>query len=251
MNYPQSDNLVYGVHPVEELLKLRSRPVEKVFFDRERANGPLYPLLKECNQAKIPYQLVGQAKLRDLVGNAVHQGVVALCGLKSYVSVSEVLATAEKLGEAPLLLLADSVEDPHNLGAVIRTALAAGVHGILLPKQGGTPLTPAVAKAAAGALEKMAIAKPDDIAAELKALGEKDFTIAGLETGAPKSYRQARLAGPLVIVVGGEHQGIRPHIRRHCTELLSIPLRAEVNSLNLSVAAGVLLFEVVHQRGGV
>lgn len=244
----QDEQLVYGVHPVEELLRARSRPVEKVFFDRDRANGPLYPILKECNRAKIPYQLVGQAKLRDLVGNAVHQGVVAVCGLISYTRIHELLSIAERRREAPLLLVADSVEDPHNLGAVIRTALAAGVHGILLPRQGGAALTPAVAKASAGALEKMTIAKPDDIAAELANLKAKGFAVAGLESGASKSYRAGHYSGPLVVVIGGEHKGIRPHIRRHCTDLYSIPIRSDVNSLNLSVAAGIFLFEVVDQR---
>lgn len=244
----QEDQFVYGVHPVEELLRSRSRPVEKIFFDRDRANGPLYPILKECNRAKVPYQLVGQAKLRDLVGNAVHQGVVAVCGSKSYASIPEILAIAENRKEAPLLLVADSVEDPGNLGAVIRTSLAAGVHGIILPRQGGAALTSAVAKASAGALEQMTIAKPGDIAAELVNLVSKGFAVAGLESGAPKSYRAGRYSGPLVVVIGGEHKGIRPHIRRHCTALYSIPIRSNVNSLNLSVAAGIFLFEVVDQR---
>lgn len=246
MNKSDKD-IVYGINPVREILK-STRSVEKVFFENSHMNKALFELLKDCKKQKIPYQVVAFQKLNSYAGTSKHQGVVAACGIKSYVPLEELLKAASDKNELPFLVVADSVEDPRNFGALIRTSLAAGVHGILLPKQGGAGLTPVVAKTSAGAIEEMLFTRSDNIADDLKELSQKGFEIAGLDAKAQLSYRKADFSVPLVIVVGGENRGIRPHIRRHCTKMYSIPINLVCNSLNLSVAAGIVLFEAVYQR---
>lgn len=248
-NTDKSDNdVVYGIHPVEELFKNAKRPVEKVYIDKNRKSGALFAILKECRKKKIHCNLVAEAKLNGMTRSGRHQGIVAICGEKKTVSIDEILKQAAEKDETPLLVIADSVEDPRNLGAVIRTALAAGAHGVVLPAQGGTGLTAAVSKSSAGALEKMQIARPRDIAGEMGKLKEAGFSILGLDHRSKTHYREANVNGPVAIVIGGEDKGIRPHIRRNCTDLVHIPINDNCQSLNLSVAAGIFLFEIVHQR---
>jgi 23S rRNA (guanosine2251-2'-O)-methyltransferase len=241
-------HLIYGIHPVREAITQRSRPVEKVFFDKSLQGQQIFLLLKECKKSKIPYQVVAAQKLEALVGRVVHQGVVAICGVKTYCTIQFILDKAQTRNEPPFLVLADGVEDPRNLGALIRTCVGAGIHGLLLPRTGNTPITPNVAKAAVGTLENIAIAKPPNIEQELKDLHQKGFEIIGLETNTQNHYRSVDYSRPLITVIGGENTGISPYIRRCCTKFCSIPLHPDCQSLNLSVAAGIFLFEVVHQR---
>lgn len=243
-----NQDFIYGINPVKEALFNSARPIEKILFTNREKNQRLFELLKECKRKKIPYQVTDPNKLKALAKTENHQGVVAICGEKKYDQVKDILDFAVSKNEIPLIVVADSVEDPRNLGALIRTSLAAGAHGVIIPRQGGCGITSAVVKASAGATENILITKPNDIEAELKNLSGKGFEVAGLDKDSKYIYTESRVNKPLVVVIGGEDKGIRPHILRACTKLYSIQISPLCNSLNLSVAAGIFLFETIRQR---
>jgi 23S rRNA (guanosine2251-2'-O)-methyltransferase len=241
-------SVLYGIHAVEELLANRSRPIERVYFEQGKTTGRLFAVLKECRKLNLQCQVTAVQKLNTLARSDRHQGVVVLCGVKDYSPVAELLHSVEKAATVPFLLLIDSVENPGNLGAVVRTALAAGVQGIMLPDQGCVGLTATVAKAASGALERMPVARVHNIAEVMRSLADRGYDLVALEQDAPVRYNDTSYTKPLVAVIGGEDKGIRPHIKRCCTAAVAIPMSPASQSLNLSVATGIFLYEVLKQR---
>lgn len=189
-----------------------------------------------ARRASIPVRFEPRAALDRLAGTPAHQGVVAMGAARQYVAL-------EDLAEAKLLVVLDGVEDPHNLGAIIRTAHAAGAGGVVIPDRRSAGVTDVVAKAAAGALEYLPVARVTNINRTLEDLKRRGFWIYGLDERGPREYDQVEFASPTVLVLGGEGKGLHEQVRKHCDELLSIPMAGRISSLNVSVAAGVVLFE--------
>lgn len=236
---------VAGRQAVREAL-LSGRPVNKILVARGVKMAGVAEILRLAREKGVPVQQVERAWMDDLVGGVAHQGVVALAAPKEYASVEEILAAAGT--EEPFLILLYEVTDPRNLGAVLRTAEAAGVHGVIIPRHRSCALTPAVAKAAAGALEHVRVARVANLARTIDYLKERGVWVVGAESAAPCVYWDARLTGPIALVVGGEDRGLGKVVRAKCDQLVSLPMRGRLTSLNTSVAAALLAYEVLRQR---
>lgn len=237
---------IEGRHPVLEAIRA-GRPVRKLLV-ASGARGAVEDILRAAQARRIPVSFVSRHELDAMTRGRVNQGVVALAEPRSYQSLDDMLAAAARLGQVPLVVLLDGVEDPGNLGSIIRTAAAAGAHGVVIPTRRSAALTPAAVKAAAGAADHLAVAREVNLARALDELKEKGLWTVGAEAAAAQVYTEVDLTGPTAIVVGGEHQGLRRLVRAKCDFLVRIPMAGPLNSLNASVAAAILLFEAVRQR---
>ncbi len=209
---------------------------------------PLEKLVLHATRLRIPIVELEGGSLTALAGFDGHQGVALVVEPRQFASVDEILARAAERAEPPFVLALDSLEDPQNVGTLLRSAEAAGVHGVIFPTRRQAPLTPSAVKASAGAVEHLLLAPVDDLAAALADLHGRGLRIAGSEADAPLTTRQSDLRGPLAIVVGSEGQGLGPAVRKRCDLLMRIPMRGAVGSLNAAVAGSILLFEAVAQR---
>jgi 23S rRNA (guanosine2251-2'-O)-methyltransferase len=208
----------------------------------------LEKLVLHATRLRIPIVEVEGGSLTALAGFDGHQGIALVVEPRRFASLEDVLARAVERGEAPFVLALDSLEDPQNLGTLLRSAEAAGVHGVLFPTRRQAPLTPAAVKASAGAVEHLLLCPVDDLAGALADLHVRGLRVAGSEMDASLTARQADLRGPLVLVVGSEGQGLGPAVRRRCDLFVRIPMRGMVGSLNAAVAGSILLFEAAVQR---
>jgi 23S rRNA (guanosine2251-2'-O)-methyltransferase len=199
---------------------------------------------------RIPIVEVEGGSLTALTGFDGHQGIALVVAPRRYSSVTEILARAIERGEAPFVLILDSLEDPQNVGTLLRSAEAAGAHGVIFPTRRQAPLSPAAVKASAGAVEHLLLAPVDDLAGALADLHVAGLRVVGAEAEAPLTVREADLRGPLALVIGSEGQGLGPTVRRRCDLMVRIPMRGVIGSLNASVAGSILLFEATTQRGG-
>ena len=237
------------VNSVMELIK-SGRAIDKLLVRRGDREGSITVIAAECISRKIPVIEVEKAKLDSLSGGMNHQGVCALVPMKEYSTIDDIFALAESRGEKPFIVVADEIEDPHNLGAIIRSAEGAGAHGLIIPKRRAVGLSAVVAKASAGALEYLPVAKATNIASALDELKERGVWIYGAEAdGTP--YYDAKFDSATAIVLGSEGFGISPLVRKKCDFILSIPMRGQVNSFNVSCAAAVLLCEASRQLAGI
>ena len=230
---------VVGRNAVRELLK-SGRAVDKVFVKKGEREGSIVVLVAEAIEKKIPVIEVTQEKLYELSGGGSHQGIVAMASEKEYTDVEGILAIARERGEKPLIVIADGVEDPHNLGALIRCAECAGAHGIIIPKRRAVGVTPVVAKASAGAIEHMAIAKVTNIADAVMKLQKEGVWVFAAEAGGTPYYK-TDFDLPAAIVLGSEGFGVSRLVRERADATVSIPMYGKVNSLNVSTAASVIL----------
>jgi len=210
-------------------------------------SGPLKEIFSLAAAKKIPVQVVDRRRLDKFISGTAHQGVVALAAAKGYVTVDDLIAGVGP-GEVPFLVLLDQIHDPHNLGAVLRTADAAGVHGVIIPRHRSVQLTPAAAKASAGAVEYVPVARVANIAQTVNFLKNKGFWVAGADAQGQELFWEARLDGPLALVIGGEDKGLGRLVKERCDILVRLPMCGRVNSLNASVAAALLAYEVLRQR---
>ena len=227
--------ILSGIHPIAEALKAR-HPLERLLV-AQGAGGPrVQEIIDLARRAAVPVRFEPRAALDRLAGTAAHQGVVALGAAKKY-------ADLEAVARAELLVVLDGVEDPHNLGAIIRTAHAAGAGGVIIPERRAAGVTDVVAKAAAGALEHLPVVRVTNINRALEELKHYGFWIYGLEERATEDYDHAEYAAPAAFVLGGEGKGLHEQVRKHCDALVRIPTAGAISSLNVSVAAGVALFE--------
>lgn len=238
-------SMVYGRNSVLELLK-SERTIDKLLVRRGDREGSITLIVAECLSRKIPVIEVEKPKLDALTGNMNHQGVVAMAAMKDYSSIDDILSAAAEKGEKPLIVIADEIEDPHNLGALIRCAEGAGAHGIIIPKRRSSGLTSVVAKASAGALEHLPVAKVANISAAIDELKEKGVWIYGAEAGG-SAYYDTKFDSAAAIVVGSEGSGISRLVREKCDFMISIPMYGKVNSFNVSCAAAVILCEAARQ----
>ena len=241
------DDVLVGRNAVTEALK-SGRGINKLWIasgDREGSVAEIAALAKERG---IVVQYVERAKIESLAGGHRHQGVLAYVAPVPYAELDDILKAAEEKGEAPFLVLLDELEDPHNLGALLRTADATGVHGILIPKRRSVSLNATVAKTSAGAVEYVPVARIGNIAQTLKKLKEKGFWVAGADMDGEKAYYEADLTGPLVLVVGSEGRGMSRLTKEACDFIVSMPMVGRINSLNASVAGSILMYESMCQR---
>nr|WP_092073759.1 23S rRNA (guanosine(2251)-2'-O)-methyltransferase RlmB [Dendrosporobacter quercicolus]NSL47931.1 23S rRNA (guanosine(2251)-2'-O)-methyltransferase RlmB [Dendrosporobacter quercicolus DSM 1736]SDM66880.1 23S rRNA (guanosine2251-2'-O)-methyltransferase [Dendrosporobacter quercicolus] len=240
-------DVIVGRNSVLEALK-SGRSVNKVLIAKGQRQGSIKEIIGIARDSGLIVQEVEIGKLNELSGGMRHQGIAALAAPVDYVEVEDILAKAAEVGEAPFLVLLDELEDPHNLGAILRTADAAGVHGVLIPKRRSCPLSATVAKTSAGAVEYVPVARIGNVAQTLKDLKQAGLWVAGADMAGDKAYYQADLTGPLVIVIGSEGKGLSRLTREHCDFLVRIPMRGKINSLNASVACSLLLYEALKQR---
>lgn len=237
-----SQGVLYGINAVKEAV--RSRPVDHVLA-REGAGGRrLQEILSECRSRDIPLRFVPRAALDRVAGTAHHQDVVAVCSEKAY----EDLAAVAGWKSPALLVVLDGVEDPANLGAIVRTSVAAGANGVVVGERRAAGLSPAVARAAAGALEHVRIARVKNLVRSLVELKEQGIWVYGFEPRAEKSYLELDYKLPCALVLGGEGRGLHRLVREACEQLAVIPLQGPAESLNVSVAAGIVLYEALRQR---
>ena len=239
-------NVLYGINTVAEALKARGRAFEWIGVATERKDIRLKRVIDECRKIGVQVRFLSRVELDRLAGNAAHQGLVAVTSAKQYNDLDDLLAA--RRGEHSLIVVLDGVEDPHNLGAILRTADAAGADGVVVPDRRAAGVTGTVAKVSAGASEHLPIAKVTNISRSLEELKSNDLWIVGLDERGPQTYDAIDYNMHCAVVLGAEGKGLHDLVRKHCDFLVSIPMLGKVPSLNVSVAAGIVLFEVVRQR---
>jgi len=237
---------IYGINSVSEALKARGRAFAWVGVAKERHDIRLQRLVDECRRQGIGVRFVGRAELDRMAGHNAHQGVVAVTSAKQYNDLDDLITA--KRGEHSLIVVLDGVEDPHNLGAILRTADAAGADGVVIPERRAAGVTGTVTKASAGASEHLPIAKVTNIARTLEDLKAKNLWTVGLDERGSQAYDSVDYNMDCAVVLGAEGKGLHDLVAKKCDFLVSIPMLGKVPSLNVSVAAGVVLYEVVRQR---
>lgn len=245
----QRDKL-FGINPVTEALKA-GRDVQRLLIAEQRkTDRDVQAIVKLAKDRGIEVRFVTRDALTRESPNALHQGVIAIVAAASYFTFDDILRIPAQREQVPLFLILDGIEDPRNLGAILRTAEAAGVHGVIIPERRAVGLTETVAKTAAGALEYVPVVKVVNIVNTIEELKKAGIWVAGAEAGGDMVYWDADFAQPTALVLGGEDKGVRRLVRDHCDFIVSMPLMGKINSLNVSVATGVLLYEVLRQRNG-
>lgn len=242
----ETEGVIYGRNAVKELLS-SGRGVDKIMTARGDRDGSITVLVAEAIERKIPVIEVDRKKLDTLTGVTTHQGIVAFAPMREYSTIDDILDYALKKGEAPLIAVCDGIEDPHNLGAIIRSAECAGFHGLIIAKRHSATLTATVAKASAGAIEHLRIAKVTNLSTAIEELKEKGVWIYGADMGG-KAYYQTDLGGGVAIVMGNEGKGLSRLIEEKCDFIISIPQYGNVSSMNVSAAAAVLFCEAAKQH---
>lgn len=244
---------IYGLSPVLEALRAKRRTIHKILIAAGSNPSRLNELTEAARRAGVSVEKRERRALDELTRNANHQGIVALVaeahkspkGASGYVESEKIL---DSLGEPPFLVLLDGIEDPHNLGAILRSCEGAGVDGVFIPEHRAAGLNETVAKTSAGAVEYVRVARVTNLVRLIEELKERGIWVVGVEGGTDVSYSDFDFNVPLALVMGSEGKGVRRLVREKCDAMVSIPMRGQVNSLNVSVATGVVLFEVLRQR---
>lgn len=243
-----SDEQVEGRHPVLEALK-SERAINKILLADGATGSGIMDILARARDKSIVVQTVPKAKLDQVSEGRNHQGVIAYIAAKDYVELEDIVEAANNSPRPGLIVVLDEIEDPHNLGSILRSCDAAGAHGVIIPKRRAVPLTATVAKASAGAIEHVPVARVANISQAIETLKKMGFWVVGTDVDADKMYHQVDVSGPTVIVIGNEGKGLGEVVKKRCDYLVRLPMIGEVQSLNAGVAAGILLYEVVRQRG--
>jgi 23S rRNA (guanosine2251-2'-O)-methyltransferase len=239
---------IFGINPVLELLR-SGRPIQRLLIAEQRkTDRDVKDILRLARGSGVELRMASRDVLNREAPQTTHQGVIAFVSAREYADFEDILKIPDQKGQAPLFLILDGVEDPRNLGAILRSADATGVHGIIIPERRAVGLTDTVAKAAAGALEYVTVAKVVNIVNTIEALKKTGVWIVGADAGGDTVYWDADFIRPTALVLGGEDKGVRRLVKEHCDYLVSLPLVGKISSLNVSVATGALLFEVLRQR---
>jgi 23S rRNA (guanosine2251-2'-O)-methyltransferase len=241
---------VHGVNPVRELLRAGGEAPAELWVAEGAEKARLGDLVRLARERGAKVREAPRQKLDRLAGTDRHQGVVAVVADYRYRDVEELLEAAKARGEPPLLVVLDGIEDPQNLGAIIRSAHALGAHGVVVAKDRASGVTPTVAKASAGAVEHCPVARVTNVAQTIETLKESGVWTVASDAEAEVDVGAVDLTGPIALVVGGEGQGVRPLVRRGCDHLVRIPMAGEIGSLNASASAAILLYEAQRQRRG-
>ena len=223
------------------------RTIDKLFILENCQDGPIKSILREASKQDVIVQKVSRERLDQMSQTHNHQGVIAFAAAYDYATVEDILAAARDKGEQPFIFMLDGIEDPHNLGAIIRTANLAGAHGVIIPKRRAVGLTSTVAKTSAGALNYTPVAKVTNLTATMEELKKEGLWFVCADMGGSSMY-ECNLKGPIGLVIGNEGEGVSRLVREHCDIVASIPMKGDIDSLNASVAAGVLAYEIVRQR---
>ncbi len=245
-NFAGAD-IIEGRNPIIEALR-SGREIDKILVARGDRNGSIVKIISDAKKKGIVIQEVDRAKLDSMSQTKNHQGVIAYVATAEYVTVDDILDLAKEKGEAPFIVIADEITDPHNLGSVLRTANAAGVHGIIIPKRRSAGLNSVVAKTSAGAVEFTPVAKVSNIAATIDKLKKENVWIVGADMDGDRTIYTHDFSGGVAIVVGSEGNGISRIVKEKCDFLVRIPLLGEITSLNASVAGALMMYEVVRNR---
>ena len=243
----EADGLIEGRNAVIEALRAGAA-IDKIYLAKGETDSALGHIASKARAAGIVVVEADRRKLDGMSATRAHQGVIAIAAVREYAQVEDILAAAHEKGEPPLLVVCDELSDPHNLGAVIRTAECAGAHGVIIPKRRSAGLTAIVAKTSAGAVSHLPVARVPNLTALLKALKEEGLWVFGTAAGGTTSLYGADLKGPAAIVIGSEGDGMGRLVREQCDFLISIPMKGHIDSLNASAAAAILLYEAVRQR---
>ena len=241
-------DFLYGIHPVFEALVAGRREFKTLYVSKSRKVKAVQALLEQARAGHIPIQYEDPGFFKARLGDSVHQGIAAHVGEFPLADESTILKKAGTESALPLILALDGIVDPQNLGSLVRTALAMGVHGIILPKARTAPLSPAVSKSSAGAMEHMLFARVSNLVAALQRLKKAGLWVVGAHAGSGQPLYEADLNVGLVLVIGGEGKGIRPLVRKTCDYLVSIPQKTQLDSLNAAVAGAIVMYEIVRQR---
>lgn len=239
--------IIVGRNSVLEALKA-GRSLNKILIAKGERQGSIRDIIGQAKVLGLIVQEVEMAKLDQLAAGVRHQGVVAMAAPVAYAELEDILTSAYGKDEPPFLVLLDELADPHNVGAILRTADATGVHGVLIPKRRSCPLTQTVAKTSAGAVEHVPVARIGNVAQTLKSLKKQGLWVVGADMDGTENYYEADLSGPVVIVVGSEGQGMGRLTKEACDFIVKIPMKGQITSLNASVACSLLLYEVLRQR---
>lgn len=248
MEEKKGNDLIIGRNCLNEALR-GGRTLDRVLVIKGFQNGSLRPLVAKAKESGAVIKEVDGRKLDLIAGGAAHQGIVAYAAVREYAQVDDIFSLAKEKNEDPFLIVLDEIEDPHNLGAVIRTAECAGAHGVIIPCRRSVGLSYTVGKASAGAVEYMPVARVTNIADTLEALKKRGVWVYGADM-AGEAWCKADLKGAIALVIGSEGRGISRLVREKCDAVLSLPMRGKITSLNASVAAGVLMYEITRQRMG-
>ena len=246
-NDVQNDrDIIFGRNSVSEAIKA-GRPIDSILVAKGERSGSIPKILSDARKADIPVKEADRKKLDFMCGHGNHQGIVAVGAVKAYSTVDDIFTLAEERGEPPFIIVCDEIEDPHNLGAIIRTAEAAGAHGVIVPKRRSAPLSFAVSKTSAGAVEFMHVARVTNIPQTLEELKERGVWVYCADMDGETFY-SANLKGAAALVIGSEGKGVGRLVKEKCDAVLSMPMKEKINSLNASVAAGILMYEISKQR---
>ena len=244
----RDSNLIIGRNAVSEALR-SGRNIDTLLVVRGERNGSVGRIIAECKEKGVVIKEVDKKKLDFMCGQGNHQGVAAYAAVHEYSSVEDIFALAEERGEAPFIILCDELEDPHNLGAIIRTAETAGAHGVIIPKRRNASLTRAVGKASAGAVEYVPVARVGNLASTIDDLKKRGLWVYTADMDG-QNWCETEFSGPVALVVGSEGNGVSRLIKEKSDFVVSLPMRGKITSLNASVAAGILMYEVSRQRLG-
>jgi 23S rRNA (guanosine2251-2'-O)-methyltransferase len=240
--------LLYGIHPVFEALAAGRRRVYEIYLDKEKTSSRLTQIESMAEARDVLKKRIGPGDLKALTGTIGHQGAAAVVGPYPQVTVQDILQAVQGEDGKHFLLMLDNIQDPQNLGAIIRTALCVGIHGVIVPKDRSASPTPAVSKASAGALEHIRLVRVTNLVQTIKHCKTSGLWVMGLQKDAVQSIYSADLSGSIALVLGGEQKGIRRLVKKKCDFLVSIPQQGVLNSLNASVAAAVAMYEAFRQR---
>lgn len=240
-------NIIYGKNPIREALAAQQQ-ITKIFIIRGKKNPAEFKILQSARQQGIPIREVDKKKLMELVGHESHQGIVAIITELKYAEIEDIFQRAKEKKEMPLIALLDEIQDPHNFGAIIRSAEVFGFHGVIFPKDRSVGLTQTVAKTSAGAVAHLPVVRINNLARLMDDLKEKGVWIAGADQDGETALHDFKFDGSLAVVIGSEGKGLRRLVREKCDFLVKIPMTGNINSLNASVAAALLFYEARKQR---
>lgn len=242
----QRNDIIAGRNPVMEAIR-SGRSIESILVAKGERSGSVVAIIAKAKQKNIPVKDVDSKKLDFLAKGVNHQGIVAQCAVKEYSTLEDIFALAEEREESPFIIVLDKIEDPHNLGAIIRTAECAGAHGVIIPERRSAGLSYTVEKTSAGALEYMPVVRVKNISAVLQKLKDKGIWVYGADMDG-EHYKKINFDGAVALVIGNEGKGISPLVAKDCDVIVSLPMKGKINSLNASVAAGILMYEIADKR---
>ncbi len=244
----EDDSVIEGRNVVLEAFR-SGRTIDKLFVQDGISDGPVQTIIREAKKQGTVIDFLKKERMDEMSSTGHHQGVIAYIAAYSYVEVEDIVKIARDKGEDPFILFLDEVEDPHNVGAIIRTANAVGAHGVVIPKRRAAGLTATVAKSSAGALNYVPVARVTNLSKTMEALKQEGMWFVCADMDGTEMY-DLNLTGPIGVVIGNEGSGVQPLVEKTCDMVASIPMLGEIGSLNASVAAGVLCYEIVRQRRG-